>query len=52
MKKEHMVKLACNECKHTNYYTRRNKKTIEKKLEFRKFCPWCQKTTPHKEAKK
>ncbi|MFZ5559455.1 MAG: 50S ribosomal protein L33 [Patescibacteria group bacterium] len=52
MRKEYVVKLACDVCKHINYYTRRNKKTIEKKLEFKKFCKWCRKRTLHKESKK
>lgn len=52
MKKDFMVKLACEKCKRINYYTRRNKKTVEKKLEYKKFCKWCRKNTVHKEAKK
>ncbi|MFA5360738.1 MAG: 50S ribosomal protein L33 [Candidatus Paceibacterota bacterium] len=52
MKKEQIVKLQCQECKHINYYTRRNKKTVERKLEFKKYCPWCRKHTLHKEGKK
>ncbi|MDP2934495.1 MAG: 50S ribosomal protein L33 [bacterium] len=52
MKKEHIVKLACSACKRINYHTRRNKKTVEKKLEYKKFCKWCRKNTPHKESKK
>jgi len=52
MKKDYMVKMACENCKRINYFTRRNKKTIEKKLEFKKFCKWCRKNTLHKEAKK
>jgi len=52
MKKEFIVKLQCTECKHINYYTRRNKKTVERKLEFKKYCLWCKKHTPHKETKK
>jgi len=52
MKKEHSVKLVCDKCKHINYYTRRNKKTVEKKLELKKYCRWCRKHTIHKEAKK
>ncbi|MBP8617961.1 MAG: 50S ribosomal protein L33 [Parcubacteria group bacterium ADurb.Bin305] len=52
MKKEYIVKLQCNECKHINYFTRRNKKTVDKKLEFKKLCPICRKHTLHKEVKK
>lgn len=52
MKKEFMIKLACDVCKRINYYTRKNKKTIEKKLELKKFCRFCKKHTLHKESKK
>jgi large subunit ribosomal protein L33 len=52
MKKEHIVKLQCTECKQINYYTRRNKKTVERKLELKRYCPWCKKHTIHKEGKK
>ncbi|MCD6569025.1 50S ribosomal protein L33 [bacterium] len=52
MKKEYLVKLKCTKCGHINYYTRRNKKTVTKKLEFKKYCPWCRKHTLHKEVKK
>ncbi|MEK7543081.1 MAG: 50S ribosomal protein L33 [Patescibacteria group bacterium] len=49
---EKLIKLRCSECKHSNYTTRKNKKTVERKIEYKKFCPWCQKHTPHKEGKK
>lgn len=52
MKKEFIVRLQCTECKHINYYTRRNKKTVERKLELKKYCSWCRKHTVHKEIKK
>jgi large subunit ribosomal protein L33 len=52
MKKDFMVKLACAECKRVNHFTRRNKKTVEKKLELKKFCRQCRKSTVHKEAKR
>ena len=52
MKKEFLVKLVCEKCKRINHYTRRNKKTVERKLELKKFCKWCKKHTIHKEGKK
>ncbi|MDD3098705.1 MAG: 50S ribosomal protein L33 [Candidatus Pacebacteria bacterium] len=52
MKKEFIVKLQCTECKRINYYTRRNKKTVERKLELKRYCPWCKKHTLHKEGKR
>jgi len=51
MSQENLVKLKCSECKRINYYTRRNKKTIKKKLELKKYCPHCRKHTLHKETK-
>ncbi len=52
MKKEFIVKLICDKCKRINHYTRRNRKTVERKLELKKFCKWCKKHTVHKEGKK
>ena len=49
---ENLIKLKCSVCAHINYYTRRNKKTAEKKMEIKKHCKWCKKHTAHKEAKK
>ena len=44
--------MQCAGCKKINFHTRRNKKTVEKKLELKKNCPWCRKHTTHKEGKK
>ncbi|MGE4554812.1 MAG: 50S ribosomal protein L33 [Candidatus Paceibacterota bacterium] len=52
MKKENIAKLQCQECKRVNYYTHKNKKKVERKLELKKYCPWCKKHTLHKEIKK
>ena len=52
MKKEVLAKLQCDVCKDINYYTRRNKKTVKEKLEFKKHCKKCKKHTLHKETKK
>ena len=49
---ENLIRLKCATCKRINYYTRKNKKTVERKLEFKKFCGWCRKHTKHKEAKR
>lgn len=51
MPQENLIKLECTECKHLNYYTRKNKKTIKARLERKKFCEWCKKHTLHKETK-
>ncbi|OGG40108.1 50S ribosomal protein L33 [Candidatus Jorgensenbacteria bacterium RIFCSPLOWO2_01_FULL_45_25b] len=49
---EKLIKLRCDVCKRQNYYTRKNKKVVERKLEFKKFCASCVKHTKHKEGKK
>ncbi len=43
--------LACTECKRRNYNTEKNKKNNPERLEIKKFCPFCNKTTVHKETK-
>ncbi|MEK7624492.1 MAG: 50S ribosomal protein L33 [Patescibacteria group bacterium] len=49
---ENLIRLKCSVCKRVNYYTRKNKKTVERKLEYKKYCNWCKKHTLHKEGKK
>ncbi|MDI6821200.1 MAG: 50S ribosomal protein L33 [Patescibacteria group bacterium] len=49
---EKIIRLRCGVCKRVNYTTRKNKKLIERKIEFKRFCRWCRKHTLHKEAKK
>ncbi|MBI3335483.1 MAG: 50S ribosomal protein L33 [Candidatus Portnoybacteria bacterium] len=51
MVQENLIQLRCGECKRTNYWTRKNKKTVQRKLELKKYCPHCQKHTLHKEVK-
>lgn len=51
-KKKKLVKLQCKECKNINYYKYKNPRSVERKLEFKKFCNKCRKTTVHKEGKK
>ncbi len=46
-----IITLACGECKHRNYSTKKNKKNTPDKLELKKYCPNCRKHTPHKETK-
>jgi large subunit ribosomal protein L33 len=46
-----IVTLACSACKRRNYSTTKNKRTTPDKLAFNKYCPFCQKHTPHKETK-
>ncbi|MBL8157928.1 50S ribosomal protein L33 [bacterium] len=52
MSQDQLIKLQCSVCKRTNYWTRKNKKLVTKKIELKKFCKWCKKSTPHKEVKK
>ncbi len=52
MKQIQLIKLACTNCKRVNYWTRKNKKLVERKIELKKWCKWCKKNTIHKEAKK
>jgi len=46
-----IVTLACTECKQRNYTTTKNKKNTPDKLEFKKYCRFCQKHTAHRETK-
>ena len=43
--------LACTECKQINYTSQKNKKNNNERLEINKYCPFCKKTTLHKETK-
>ncbi|MBS3757353.1 MAG: 50S ribosomal protein L33 [Desulfobacterales bacterium] len=45
------ITLACTECKRKNYSTTKNKRTKPDKLEFKKYCRFCQKHTLHRETK-
>ncbi|MDP3963466.1 MAG: 50S ribosomal protein L33 [bacterium] len=51
MSQDNLLKLKCQGCKRSYYYTTKNKKTVEKKLQLKKFCRWCKKHTAHKEVK-
>ena len=48
---EKLITLKCTVCNRKNYYARKNKKTVERKIEYKKYCKWCKKHTIHKEAK-
>jgi large subunit ribosomal protein L33 len=45
------VTLACEECKRRNYQTEKSKRNNPDRIEFRKYCRWCGKHTPHKETR-
>lgn len=46
------IRLECSECKQINYLTFKNSKNHPDKMELKKYCPHCRKTTVHKETKK
>ena len=45
------VILVCEECLSRNYTTTKNPSKNNERLEFKKFCPSCNKYTIHKETK-
>ena len=52
MSQDQLIKLACQKCGRTNYWSRKNKKLVERKIELKKYCKWDRMQTIHKEAKK
>lgn len=48
---ENLIRLKCSVCGEMNYYTHKNKKKVERKLEYAKYCSKCRKSTAHKEAR-
>ncbi len=46
-----IVVLECTECKTRNYSTTKNKRLHSGRIEFKKYCPRCNKRTVHKETK-
>lgn len=44
--------MKCTVCGEENYLTEKNKKNTTERLEMKKFCPVCRKSTPHKEKSK
>ncbi len=50
--KKSFTKMQCPVCKRVNYFVRKPKTIIEKKMESNKYCHWCKKHTNHKETKK
>jgi large subunit ribosomal protein L33 len=45
------ITLACQECKHRNYITKKNRRNDPDRLEMKKFCPTCNLHTVHKETR-
>jgi len=52
MSQDFLIKLGCKTCKRINYWSRKNKKKVERKIELKKYCKWCKKATTHVEIKK
>lgn len=48
---DNLIGLRCDSCKRRNYYTHKNKKKVERKVELMKYCPWDRKSTKHKEVR-
>ncbi len=46
-----IIALACGDCKHRNYSTTKNKKLHPDRVEYKKYCRWCNKHTLHKETR-
>ncbi len=45
------ITLACQDCKHRNYITKKNRRNDPDRLEVNKYCPNCNKHTAHKETR-
>ncbi|MCE9628578.1 MAG: 50S ribosomal protein L33 [Candidatus Vogelbacteria bacterium] len=52
MSQDNLIRLACKSCKRINYWSRKNRRTVERKIELKKYCKWCKKQTTHLETKK
>ena len=45
------IVLACGECKRRNYDTNKNKRLHPERVEYRKYCRFCNKHTLHRETR-
>ncbi|GAA1759540.1 50S ribosomal protein L33 [Streptomonospora sp. PA3] len=45
------ITLACQECKHRNYITRKNRRNNPDRLSLKKFCPNCRQHREHRETR-
>ncbi|KAA2264771.1 50S ribosomal protein L33 [Solihabitans fulvus] len=45
------ITMACEECKHRNYITKKNRRNDPDRLEMKKFCPNCGTHRTHKETR-
>ena len=44
------IPLICTKCNSRNYHIKKEK-TNAKRLELNKYCPYCKKTTIHRESR-
>ncbi|BBG04684.1 MULTISPECIES: 50S ribosomal protein L33 [Pseudonocardia] len=45
------ITLACEECKHRNYITKKNRRNDPDRLEIKKFCRNCGTHRAHRETR-
>ena len=45
------ITLACSECSRRNYNGTKNKRTKPERVEFKKYCPRCNRHRVHKETR-
>ena len=45
------ITLACEECKHRNYITKKNRRNDPDRLTIRKYCPNCNRHRAHRETR-
>jgi large subunit ribosomal protein L33 len=46
-----LVILACEKCKRRNYTTKKNKRLHPDRVEYKKYCRFCNEHTAHKETR-
>ena len=46
-----LITLACNDCKSRNYTNKKNKRLHPDRVQYKKYCPRCNKHTVHKETR-
>ncbi|MEN6465350.1 MAG: 50S ribosomal protein L33 [Syntrophaceae bacterium] len=46
-----IIILACTGCKQRNYSKTKNKRTMQDRLELKKYCKFCRSHTIHRETK-
>ena len=46
-----IITLACTDCKQRNYTTTKNKRTMQNRLELKKYCKFCRSHKVHRETK-